>query len=97
MFLEQLDFGLLKTVLFFVFLPNVQNMLLQKEVDETESLLEKAALYRLSLSHLETEQDRQQASDFTCLRDQIFTSMWRCRIQDRVARKQQVRLWTDYL
>ena len=75
----------------------MQKLLLQKEVDETESLLEKAALYRLSFSHLEAEQDRHQASDFTSLRDQIFTSMWRCRIQDRVARKQQVRLWTDYL
>ena len=80
-----------------IFLFFLSSGVFQKEVDETESLSEKAALYRLSLSHLEAEQGGQRDADFSALRDRIFTGMWRCRIQDRVSRQHQVGLLTDYL
>jgi hypothetical protein len=60
---------------------------LQKEADGTDILKEKAAIFQLSLTHLEGHQGQMASDKFHALKNEIFTQMWRCRLQDRVAKR----------
>ncbi|XP_076465994.1 spatacsin-like [Babylonia areolata] len=61
----------------------------QKEAEACGSLRERGSLYKLSLTHVEGLAGKERTGAAVWgLRDQIFTAMWRCMLQDRVARLQ---------
>ncbi|KAL8574758.1 hypothetical protein ACOMHN_035875 [Nucella lapillus] len=64
----------------------------QSEAEDRESLREKTSLYKLSLIHVEGVLGREVtgSDDLRTLRDRTFTALWRCTVQDRVARHRTV-------